>query len=117
MIVKGQAHGGIAQGIGQALMEDAVFDPDSGQMLAGSFSDYAMPHADDLPRFNLDFNNVPCATNVMGIKGAGEAGSVGALAAIMNAVGDALRDAGVAHMDMPATPRRVWEALQAAKAA
>jgi carbon-monoxide dehydrogenase large subunit len=96
-------------------MEDAVFDPDSGQMLAGSFSDYAMPHADDLPRFNLDFNNVPCATNVMGIKGAGEAGSVGALAAVMNAVGDALRDAGVAHMDMPATPRRVWEALAAAK--
>ena len=115
MIVKGQAHGGIAQGIGQALLEDAAYDPDSGQILAGSFSDYAMPHADNMPRFDLDFNNTPCTTNVMGIKGAGEAGSVGALAAVMNAVGDALLPAGVAHMDMPATPRRVWEALAAAR--
>jgi carbon-monoxide dehydrogenase large subunit len=115
MIVKGQAHGGIAQGIGQALLEDAVFDPESGQMLAGSFTDYAMPHADNMPRFDLDFNNTPCTTNVMGIKGAGEAGSVGALAAVMNAVNDALRPAGVSHMDMPATPRKVWEALSAAR--
>lgn len=115
MIVKGQAHGGIAQGIGQALMENGVFDPETGQMVAGSFTDYAMPHADDLPLFDLSFNNIPCTTNVMGIKGAGEAGSVGALAAVMNAVQDALRPEGVAHIDMPATPRRIWEALRAAR--
>ena len=115
MIVKGQAHGGIAQSIGQALMEDGVFDPETGQLLSGSFSDYAMPHADHFPRFIQDFNNVPCKGNVMGVKGAGEAGSVGCLPTIMNAVQDALRQAGVAHFDMPATPLRVWQALEAAK--
>jgi carbon-monoxide dehydrogenase large subunit len=116
MIVMGQIHGGLVQGIGQALMEDTVFDPESGQLLAGSFQDYAMPRADNFPPFEITFNNVPCTTNVMGIKGAGEAGSVGSLASVMNAVIDALSPYGIRHLDMPATPLKIWRAIEAAKA-
>ncbi|HYM31600.1 MAG TPA: xanthine dehydrogenase family protein molybdopterin-binding subunit [Candidatus Cybelea sp.] len=114
LIVEGQIHGGIAQGIGQALMEDGRFDAESGQLLAGSYMDYAMPRAGDLPNFRVDFNGVPCTTNVLGIKGAGEAGSVGALGAVMNAVSDALAPIGAATLDMPATPHRIWQAIRAA---
>ncbi len=115
LIVRGQIHGGVAQAIGQALMENAAFDPESGQLLTGSFMDYAMPRAGDFPDFEIEFNNVPCATNVLGIKGAGEAGSVGALNATMSAVADALSPLGIHHIDMPATPFRLWQAITAAK--
>jgi carbon-monoxide dehydrogenase large subunit len=117
MIVEGQIQGGVAQGVGQALMEQAVYDRDSGQLVAGSFMDYAMPRAGDLPPLAISFNNVLCKTNVLGIKGAGEAGTVGAIAAAMNAVIDALAPLGIRHLDMPATPQRVWAAIQEAKLA
>ena len=115
LMLEGQVHGGIVQGIGQALLEHAVYDNDSGQLLAGSFMDYAMPRADDIPRFAFSTHNVPTKGNPLGVKGAGEAGAVGAPPAVINAIVDALnRRAGVRHIDMPATPRRVWEALHAA---
>jgi aerobic carbon-monoxide dehydrogenase large subunit len=114
MIVMGQIHGGIVQGVGQALMEDTVFD-EGGQLLSGSFQDYAMPRADDVPDFAIAFNGVPCATNVMGIKGAGEAGSVGSLASVINAVIDALSPLGIKSIDMPATPLKIWRAIAAAR--
>ena len=112
MIVSGQAHGAIAQGAGQALLEHAVYDPQSGQLLAGSFMDYAMPRADDLPSFHLDFNNTRCTTNPLGVKGCGEAGAVAMLPAITNAVLDALAPFGVTHFEGPATPFRVWQAMR-----
>jgi carbon-monoxide dehydrogenase large subunit len=116
MICHGQIEGALAQGIGQALMENVVFDRQSGQMLSASFTDYAMPRAADLPHhYELDFIDVPAKTNPLGVKGIGEAGCVGAPPAVMNAILDALRSRGVTHLDMPATPRRVWEALQNAK--
>ena len=116
MICHGQIEGALAQGIGQALMENVAFDRESGQMLSASFADYAMPRAGDLPHhYELDFIDVPAKTNPLGVKGVGEAGCVGAPPAIMNAILDALRPLGVRHLDMPATPRRVWEALQDAK--
>ena len=116
LILEGQIHGGIMQGLGQALMEDAVFDPESGQLLSGSFMDYAMPRAGDIARrIDIGFNNVPCRTNALGIKGAGEARTVGALGAVMNAVVDALSEVGITHIDMPASPLRVWQALRAAR--
>ena len=116
MICHGQIEGALAQGIGQALMEAVRFDPESGQMLSASFMDYAMPRADDVPlHVEMDFIDVPAKTNPLGVKGVGEAGCVGAPPAIMNAILDALRPLGVKHLDMPATPRRVWEALQNAK--
>ena len=116
MICHGQIEGALAQGIGQALMENVAFDRESGQMLSASFTDYAMPRAADLPlHYELDFIDVPAKTNPLGIKGVGEAGCVGAPPAVMNAILDALRPLGVKHLDMPATPRRVWEALQHAK--
>ena len=114
MIVEGQIQGGVVQGAGQALFEGARYDGDSGQLLTGSLMDYAMPRAGDYPAIAITFNEVPCTTNVLGIKGAGEAGSVGSLAATMNAVLDALARANVAHIDMPATPSRIWAALKAA---
>jgi carbon-monoxide dehydrogenase large subunit len=115
MICHGQIEGALAQGIGQALMENVSFDPESGQMLSASFMDYAMPRATDVPlRVEMDFIDVPAKTNPVGVKGIGEAGCVGAPPAIMNAVLDALRPRGVRELDMPATPRRVWEALQSA---
>lgn len=112
MLLAGQVHGGVVQGIGQALLEHTVYDED-GQLLSASFLDYCMPRADDVVDFNFETRNVPSKTNALGIKGAGEAGSIGSCPAIMNAVVDALtRGAGITHLDMPATPSRVWEALQ-----
>jgi aerobic carbon-monoxide dehydrogenase large subunit len=106
-LVMGQIHGGVAQGFGQAVMEDAVYDP-QGQLLAGSFMDYAMPRAGDLPMIRFASEPTPTARNPMGMKGCGEAGTVGALAAVSNAVRDALALRGVAHVDMPFTPARIW---------
>ncbi len=114
MIVEGQVHGGLAQGLGQALLENCVYDPESGQLLTGSFMDYAMPRADDLPNFQLDNLVTPCSHNPLGAKGCGEAGAIGSPPAVINAVLDALRPLGVRDFDMPATPARVWEAIQAA---
>jgi aerobic carbon-monoxide dehydrogenase large subunit len=107
-LLEGQVQGGTAQGIGQALLEHAVYDPESGQLLSGSFMDYAMPRAGDLPSFDCGFHHVPCTTNPLGVKGAGEAGAVGAPAAVVNALANAL---GVRHLDMPLTPEKVWRAL------
>ena len=116
LLAAGQVHGGAAQGIGQALLEDTRYDPDSGQLLTGSFMDYCMPRAKDLPMFELTMvEDYPCATNPMGIKGAGEAGSIGASPAAINAIIDALSPLGVTHIDMPATPERVWRAIRAAE--
>jgi carbon-monoxide dehydrogenase large subunit len=115
LLVKGQLHGGIVQGIGQALTEIIRYDPDSGQMLSGSFMDYCMPRADDVPSFEIKTNEVPTPTNPLGAKGAGEAGTVGALPCVMNAINDALRPLGIRHLEMPATPLRVWEAIRDAK--
>lgn len=112
MIVEGQIHGGIAQGVGQALMEDCRYDPDSGQLLSASFMDYTLPRADDLPNFDTATKEILCTTNPLGIKGAGEAGTIGALAAVMNALMDALAPLGVRHIDMPATPETVWRAIR-----
>jgi len=114
MVVDGQVHGGIAQGLGQALMEHSVHDPVSGQLLTGSFMDYAMPRADDLCAIETTYNEIPCTTSPYGVKGCGEAGTTGACPAIMNAVVDALSARGVTDLDMPATPFRVWQALRGA---
>ncbi|KQT13655.1 xanthine dehydrogenase family protein molybdopterin-binding subunit [Ramlibacter sp. Leaf400] len=114
MIVEGQVHGGIAQGIGQALMENCVYDRESGQLLTGSFMDYAMPRADDLPSFKLATHSTPCTHNPLGTKGCGEAGAIGSPPAVINAVLDALKDVGVKDLDMPASPPRVWQAIQQA---
>jgi carbon-monoxide dehydrogenase large subunit len=104
------------QGLGQALLEHTVYDEESGQLLTGSFTDYAMPRADNLPSFSFTTHNVRCKANPLGVKGAGEAGAIGAPPAAINAIVDALhRKVGIRHIDMPATPRRVWEALQAGK--
>jgi carbon-monoxide dehydrogenase large subunit len=112
LLLKGQIHGGIAQGVGQILMEDIVWDPESAQQLSGSFMDYCMPRASDFPLFGVLSNPIPTALNPLGIKGAGEAGTVGAMPCLMNAIVDALGQRGVYHLDMPATPARVWHALQ-----
>jgi len=111
MIASGQAHGAIAQGSGQALMEHAVFDPETGQFVAGSFMDYTMPRAADFPAFNLAFNNTRCTTNPLGVKGCGEAAAVGVFPAINNAVADALGSDGI--LDGPVTSERIWRALNA----
>jgi aerobic carbon-monoxide dehydrogenase large subunit len=117
MMLEGQVHGGIVQGLGQALLEHTVYDGESGQLVTGSFMDYTMPRADDLPFFSFSTHNVPCKANPLGIKGAGEAGAIGAPPAVINAIVDALQArAGIRHIDMPATPRRVWEALRQAGA-
>ncbi|RMH46729.1 MAG: xanthine dehydrogenase family protein molybdopterin-binding subunit [Alphaproteobacteria bacterium] len=114
LIVDGQVHGGLAQGIGQALLENAVYD-ENGQLLTASYMDYAMPRADDLPMFAVDHSCVtPCTHNPLGAKGCGEAGAIGSPPAMVNAVVDALRHLGVRHIDMPLTPARVWAAIQAA---
>jgi len=117
MIVEGQVHGGLTQGIGQAMLENCVYDKDSGQLLTGSLMDYALPRADDVPSFKVDTKVTPCTHNPLGAKGCGEAGAIGAPAAFMNAVHDALGAAGVKYLDMPATPHRVWQAIRSAKAA
>jgi len=111
MLVEGQVHGGITQGIGQALGESVVYDED-GQLLTGSFTDYQLPRASDLPQFGFGSHPVPARTNGLGAKGCGEAGCAGALPAVMNAVADALAEFGIHHIDMPATPQRVWQAIQ-----
>jgi aerobic carbon-monoxide dehydrogenase large subunit len=116
LLVAGQAHGGVVQGIGQALMERTVFDED-GQLLTGSFTDYALPRATEALLFAIDTHPVPAKTNPLGAKGCGEAGCAGALPAVMNAVVDALSEYGIRHIDMPATPHRVWQAIQQAKSA
>ncbi|MBC7601055.1 MAG: molybdopterin-dependent oxidoreductase, partial [Ramlibacter sp.] len=113
MIVEGQVHGGIVQGIGQALMENCVYDKESGQLLTGSMMDYALPRADDFPQFKLDTICTPCTHNPLGTKGCGEAGAIGSPPAVINAVLDALHSLGVTELDMPASPARVWEAIRA----
>jgi carbon-monoxide dehydrogenase large subunit len=114
ILLAGQVHGGVVQGIGQALSEDTVYSED-GQLLTASFMDYAMPRADNFPFFRFETRNVPSTTNAMGIKGAGEAGTIGAAPAAINAVTDALyRAYGIGHIDMPATPHRIWSAIQGA---
>jgi len=112
MLVKGQIHGGVVQGLGQGLFEDLAYEPTTGQLLAGSFMDYAMPRAEDVPLFEVDSYEVPTQVNPLGAKGVGEAGTVGALAALLNAVNDALAPLGVRHLDMPLTPERVWRAIR-----
>ncbi len=112
LIVEGQLHGGIAQGVGQALLERVVHDPASGQLLSGSFMDFALPRADDLPAFTTAFNAVPAADNPLGVKGIGEGPTTGSPPAVVNAVLDALSSRGVAALDMPLTPERVWRALR-----
>jgi carbon-monoxide dehydrogenase large subunit len=111
MIVRGQVHGGVAQGIGQALLERTSYDPETGQLLSGSFTDYALPRANDLPDIEVDLIEVPSVSNPLGVKGAGEAGAVGSPPALINAIVDALSDDGVTQIDMPATPENVWRAL------
>jgi carbon-monoxide dehydrogenase large subunit len=115
LIVRGQVSGGVAQGFGQAVLERTAYDPESGQLLSGSFMDYALPRADDLPDIEVELVEVPCLSNPLGVKGAGEAGAVGSPPAIINAIIDALAGDGITHIDMPATPEVVWRAL--AKAA
>jgi carbon-monoxide dehydrogenase large subunit len=114
LLLEGQMHGGIAQGVGQALMEDMTFDPGSGQVMAGSFMDYAMPRASDFCTIEMESNEVLAKTNPLGVKGGGEAGTVGGLAAMMNAINDALARAGAGYVQMPCTPEKVWHALHAA---
>jgi carbon-monoxide dehydrogenase large subunit len=116
MIVEGQLHGGVVQGIGQALMEMAVYDADA-QLLTGSYMDYALPRATDAPSFVVAHHPVPAKTNPLGVKGCGEAGCAGALTSVMNAVVDALSDYGIRDVEMPATPFRIWRAIRAAEAA
>jgi carbon-monoxide dehydrogenase large subunit len=116
MLVEGQIHGGIAQGVGQALMEHCRYDPESGQLITGSFMDYQMPRAEDFPTFNVTLDQtVPCQTNPLGVKGCGESGTVAATPTILNAILNALRPLGIKHLEMPATPLRVWEAIESAK--
>ena len=117
LIVRGQVHGGVAQGIGQAVLEHTVYDPASGQLVSGTFMDYGIPRADDLPDIDVDLIEIPCETNPLGVKGAGEAGAVGSPPAVVNAIVDALAEDGVRHVDMPATPERLWRTIAAAKAA
>lgn len=117
MLVKGQIHGGVVQGLGQGLFEQLAYDAASSQLLSGSFMDYAMPRADDVPLFDVDSHEVPTQINPLGAKGVGEAGTVGALPALLNAVNDALAPLGVRHLDMPVTPERVWLAIHEATAA
>lgn len=116
LIVAGQVHGGIAQGVGQALLEQCVYDPETAQLITGSFTDYAMPRADDLPDLQLDTICTPCQHNPLGTKGCGEAGAIGSPPAVINALLDALAPMGVKDFDMPATPYRVWNAIHTANA-
>ena len=113
LLLAGQVHGGAVQGIGQALMENTVYDADSGQLITASLMDYALPRAAGMPSFTFETRNVPCKTNPLGVKGAGEAGAIGSCPAVMNAIVDALwRAFRIRHIDMPATPERVWAAIE-----
>jgi carbon-monoxide dehydrogenase large subunit len=115
LILHGQTHGAIAQGVGQALWEHAVYDPGNGEMLSASFMDYAMPRADLLPSFDTEISEVPSVTNPLGIRAGGEGGTTPALGVVVNAVVDALAACGVVHIDMPLTPERVWRAMRDAR--
>ncbi len=115
LLLRGQVQGGVAQGVGQAMLEHCVFDPETGQLLTGSLTDYCLPRADDLPPIGFSWNVVPCRTNPLGLKGAGEAGAIGAPPALVNAVCDALAPLGIEHLDMPLVPERVWRAIRAAE--
>ena len=116
LLLAGQVHGGTAQGIGQALMENTVYDPASGQLITASLLDYALPRAADVPALRFETRNVPCRTNPLGVKGAGEAGAIGSCPAVMNAILDALwRAYRIRHVDMPATPERLWAAIAEGK--
>ncbi len=117
LIVRGQVAGGVAQGYGQAVLEHTVYDPSSGQLLSGSLMDYALPRANEFPDIEVELLEIPCTSNPLGVKGAGEAGAVGSPPAVINAIIDALSGDGVTHIDMPATPERVWRAIALAKAA
>jgi len=112
MIVEGQLHGSLAQGLGQALLESAVYDPHGGQLLTGSFMDYAMPRAQDMPPIRDALHVVPATTNPLGVKGTGEAGTTAAIAAVMNAISDAVPGDGADSLEMPATPEKVWAACR-----
>jgi carbon-monoxide dehydrogenase large subunit len=114
LLLAGQVHGGIAQGVGQAMLERTVYDPESGQLLSGDLTDYAIPRADDLAPVDFRYNVVPCRTNPLGVKGAGEAGAIGAPPALINAVVNALGELGIEHLDMPLTPELLWRQIQAA---
>jgi carbon-monoxide dehydrogenase large subunit len=111
MILHGQTHGGIAQGVGQALIEHSHYDPASGQLLSGSFMDYAMPRAGTFSLLRTALSEVPAPTNWLGVRSGGEGGTTPALAAVINAIVDALSELGVRHIEMPATPERVWRAI------
>jgi aerobic carbon-monoxide dehydrogenase large subunit len=112
LLLEAQVHGGAVQGVGQALMENTVYEPGSGQLVTASLMDYALPRAEDSPSFLFETRNVPCRTNPLGVKGAGEAGAIGSCPAIMNAITDALwRAYRIRHVDMPATPERLWQAI------
>jgi aerobic carbon-monoxide dehydrogenase large subunit len=115
LILHGQAHGGIAQGVGQALLERCFYEDDSGQMLSGSFMDYAIPRASDLPSFVTEISEIPSPTNPLGVRAGGEGGTTPALGVVINAIVDALAEFGVTHIEMPATPERVWRAIQDAR--
>ncbi len=115
MLTEGQVQGGVTQGIGQAMTEHTVYDPGSGQLLSGSLMDYGVPRADQMPPVSAAFDEgSPCKTNLLGVKGCGEAGCAGALPSVMNAVVDALSEFGVTHIDMPVTPEKVWRVLNRA---
>jgi carbon-monoxide dehydrogenase large subunit len=114
LLLEGQIHGGVAQGAGQALLEAITYD-DAGQLVTGSFLDYGMPRAETLCSIDMLSNPVPTTTNPLGVKGAGEAGTVGSLVAVINAVVDALAPLGIDHFDMPATPERIWQAVRDAR--
>jgi carbon-monoxide dehydrogenase large subunit len=117
-VVEGQVHGSLSQGLGQALTENAVYDPSSGQLVSGSFMDYGMPHAHDMPvEFREAVHSVPATTNPLGVKGTGEAGTTAAIAAVMNAVSNAIPNGTANYMEMPATPAKIWEACRKAAAA
>ena len=115
LLLAGQVQGGVAQGVGQAMLERTVFDPETGQLLTGSFTDYCLARADDLPAIEFSYNVIPCRTNPLGVKGAGEAGAIGAPPALVNAVVDALAELGIEHLDMPLTPERLWRAIHDAE--
>jgi carbon-monoxide dehydrogenase large subunit len=114
MIVEGQVQGGVAQGIGQALLEQAAYAPD-GQLLSGSMMDYTMPRADDLPSVGVATHTTLCTHNPLGVKGCGEVGAIGSPPAVINAVVDALKDFGVRHVEMPATPAKIWNIIHGSR--
>ena len=115
LLLRGQVQGGVAQGVGQALFERTVYDPETGQLVTGSLTDYCLPRAEDLPVIEFAYNVVPCRTNPLGLKGAGEAGAIGAPPALVNAIVDALGPLGIDHIDMPVTPERLWQAIHMAR--